>query len=201
MVDQPRTRNPEPRDWREPPRAEGRFEPRLEQRLDQWMTAGRQLVDGVAGARPGSRPSARSAGSRAGSGLRLDHLGRWVEDKLDWLLEDDDGWREPWQEAPPQRQPPQRQPAPARPVAPAAPSRRRPLEAVSRRGAPLLPPQADQDWPDDASFSVNRWRRDAEAGPPARDSAPPSEPPSAPPSEAVPPQGRVVPRSSRRRPG
>lgn len=224
MVDQPRTRNPELRDWREAPRpearSESRFEPRLEQRLDQWMTAGRQLVDGVAGARPGSRPSSRSAGSRAGSPLRLDHLGRWVEDRLDWLLEDDDGWREPWQEGSPARQErPQRpvpesdpwSPAPrsmeTRAVAPAqqpsaepaASSRRRPLEAVSRRTAPLLPPPSveqpveQQDWPDDSSFSLNRWRRDAGGDLPARGSVAPSEPAT--------PSARAVPRSSRRRPG
>jgi len=217
MVDQPRYRNPELRDWREAPRSdwreaprpearsESRFEPRLEQRLDQWMTAGRQLVDGVAGARPGSRPSARSAGSRAGSPLRLDHLGRWVEDRLDWLLEDDDGWREPWQEgAPPRQERPQRAapapaPAPQSSAEPAASSRRRPLEAVSRRTAPLLPPPSveqpveQQDWPDDSSFSLNRWRRDAGGDLPARGSVAPSE--------SATPSARAVPRSSRRRPG
>lgn len=192
-------------DWDSPPRRSYRRpEPRLEQRLDQWMTAGRQLVDGVAGARPGSRPSsARAAGTRAGSRLRPGDLGRWVEDKLDWLLEDDEGWREPWQERQPAR--------PERPRAGAAPAdqatggsvggRRRPLEALSRRGAPLLPEQrpsqeappaaapaataAEQDWPDDASFSINRWRR--ESGGDA-----PRQPPPAP--------SRAVPRSSRRRP-
>ncbi|MFO7629319.1 MAG: hypothetical protein R6W06_07345 [Prochlorococcaceae cyanobacterium] len=78
----------------------------LEQRLDRWVSTGRQLVDGVAGARPGSRAGARGAGRRAGSLPRLDGLGRWVEDRLDWFLEDDD-WRESWQEEPPQRRRPQ----------------------------------------------------------------------------------------------
>jgi len=38
------------------------------------------------------------------------------------------------------------------------PQRRQPLEAISRRGRQ---PQAGdpQDWPEDDSFSVNRWRR------------------------------------------
>ena len=245
MVDPSRSRSswddPEPRDWREDredrsdrskvaggdgPSRRGyrRSEPRIEQRLDQWMAAGRQLVDGVAGARPGSRPGTRSAPSRAGSPLRLDHLGRWVEDRLDWLLEDDDGWRDPWQEGSPARQErPQRpvpesdpwSPAPrsmeARAASPAqqpsaepaASSRRRPLEAVSRRTAPLLPPPSmeqpveqpveQQDWPDDASFSLNRWRRDAGGDLPARGSVAPSEPTS--------PAARAVPRSSRRRSG
>jgi hypothetical protein len=63
----------------------------LEQGLDRLVSAGRQLVDGVAGARPGSR-------GPAGARPRLADLGRWVEDKLDWILEEEDDWREPWQE-------------------------------------------------------------------------------------------------------
>jgi len=84
-------------DLRAGPRPESR-DPRFNQRLDQWLATGRQLVDGVAGARPGSRASGRpQPGGRAGALPRPGGLGRWVEDKLDWLLEDDDGWREPWE--------------------------------------------------------------------------------------------------------
>lgn len=189
-------------DWdRSGRRSYRRPEPRLEQRLDQWMTAGRQLVDGVAGARPGSRPSARAAGTRAGSRLRPSDLGRWVEDKIDWLLEDDEGWREPWQEQQPAR--PERSWAGAAAADQATTGsgggRRRPLEAVSRRGAPLLPDQrplqegptaavataAEQEWPDDASFSINRWRRESGGDAPL---------------QPAPAPARAVPRSSRRRP-
>lgn len=150
-----------------------RPEPRLEQRLDQWVTAGRQLVDGVSGARPGGRSGTRSPR------MRLDHLGRWVEDKLDWLLEDDDGWRESWEQP---EQAAQRS------------SRRQPLEAISRRRLPVASraeaPVDDQAWPDDDSFSLNRWQRGA-----SREAA--SPPPAAPSSR--PQSGRALPRSSRRR--
>ena len=170
-------------DWREerpderPERRSARRpEPGLEQRLDQWVSAGRQLVDGVAGARPGSRAGARS------SGLRLDHLGRWVEDKLDWLLEDEDGWRESWEGQP------AAQPTPPR-------SRREPLQAISRRrpkavaAAPTAEPASDAEaWPDDESFSVARWQRSGGGSQ--------LEPP--PPAPRV-QSGRTVPRSSRRR--
>jgi hypothetical protein len=170
-------------------RADFRQEPRLEQRLDQWVSAGRQLVDGVSGARPGSRGGARP-------GLRLDHLGRWVEDKLDWLLEDDEGWRESWEQ-------------PAAAASPRRSQQRQPLEALSRRRSsasgrapldsalvarPAHSAAAAEAWPDDDSFSVSRWQRSASA-PPAPD-APASELRGEPPAQ----RGRALPRSSRRRP-
>ena len=146
-----------------------RGEPRLEQRLDQWVSAGRQLVDGVSGARPGSRPGGRT------SGLKLDHLGRWVEDKLDWLLEDDEGWRESWEGS--EASPPPRRSA-----------RREPLQAISRR-RPARQPAPDGDaWPEEESFSVSRWQR----GSSGADAAAPEPPPPV-------QSGRAVPRSSRRR--
>jgi len=153
---------------------------RPEQGIERLVSAGRQLVDGVSGARPGSRKGSR------GSGPRLGDLGRWVEDKLDWILEDEDDWREPWQEP---REPQRREQRPEDPGR--ASSRRRPLEAVSRRGAGLragaAPLAGEQDWPDDDSFSRPRWQR---SGMPASQ---PSQPPP------LPPSARPLPRSSRRR--
>jgi hypothetical protein len=160
----------------------------LEQRLDRWVSAGRQLVDGVAGARPGSRPPVRSGG-----------LGRWLEDRVDWLLDDGDDWREPWQErdatttgyAAPARTPSSQAPSSQAPV------RRRGLEAISRRASrPAAPreasfPVGDGEWPDEASFTVPRWQRPAPEPPPRADAAlegPPSSP-----------GGRPLPRSTRRR--
>ena len=78
------------------PGASGEFRPgrrALDDRLETWVSRGRELVDGVSGTRPGTRPQGR------GGGGRLDGLGRWVEGKLDWLLDDREDWREPWQEA------------------------------------------------------------------------------------------------------
>jgi hypothetical protein len=239
-------------------RSDQRSDQRFDQRLDQWLATGRQLVDGVAGARPGSRAGGRPQPvARAGGLPRPGGLGRWVEDRLDWLLEDEDGWREPWEGPDPGRgsrrpayqpgdpeggwsrpaadspepleqpwsrgaaeaadgpnpardawaprsnraasrqspgtppsQPSWSRESPLRPQAPPdrrqdfsapiqagpssaapQPQARRPLEALSRRATPLLPPRpsgpeaspaaADgfQEWPDDASFTVSRWQR------------------------------------------
>jgi hypothetical protein len=94
------------RDGRRPAR---NSEP-LEQRLDRWVSRGRELVDGVSGSRPGSRRAGPEGQGQAGlgsGGLNPARLGRWVEERLDWLLDDDgdDAWREPWQQtsAPPAR--------------------------------------------------------------------------------------------------
>ncbi|MCP9928267.1 RNA helicase [Cyanobium sp. CH-040] len=175
----------------------------LEQGLDRLVNAGRQLVDGVSGARPGSRSGQRPA-ARPGTGpgpgrSRLGDLGRWVEDRLDWILEDEDDWREPWQEPRPRRT------GRLAPVAgtdeppPPAGGRRRPLEAISRRADRRLPAAAD-GWPDDTSFSRPRWQRplsdpgrapdlSAEAAREASEAARARE------------AERPLPRSSRRRPG
>jgi len=179
----------------------------LEQGLDRLVSAGRQLVDGVSGARPGARAGARGGGSSASLRPRLDQLGRWVEDKLDWILDDDEEWREPWQE--PARQ--------AEPVPPweAPPSKRRPLEARSRRMARPAEPEAwsndspsnspsnspgasPEDWPDDASFVIPRWQRQPAA---AQETPAPSPPqPRADQGRTLPGDGRrPLPRSTRLR--
>ena len=150
-----------------------------DRRLDQWLETGRQLVDGVAGRRPGQRRP----------GLDLDSVGRWVGDKVEWLLEEDDDWREPWQES-------------AEPMA----RRKQPLQAISRRSrqrsmpaAASQPPttappsvaesSASEDWPDDDLFQVQRWQRDQ-----IQRSSTQGERQDQPPSAR-----RGLPRSSRRR--
>jgi hypothetical protein len=67
--------------------------------------------------------------------------------------------------------------------------RRRPLEAISRRGQASAADGWDDDWPDEASFSLNRWQRPDGA-------APTPEPAPPPPQDGR----RPLPRSSRRRP-
>lgn len=141
---------------------QGRSADPLEQRFDRWISRGRDFVDGVAGARPGSRGLA-SGGAREGDGERragwrheLDGLGRWVETRLDSLLDDESDWREPWQEdgrsgalsQAADRAPQARQVAATPPAVRSAPGRRA-LEAISRRGPGansdgLLPPSSSR---------------------------------------------------------
>jgi len=175
----------------------------LEQGFDRLVSAGRQLVDGVSGARPGSRTAQRGV-QRGGEPSRpgLDRLGRWVEDKLDWILDEDEDFREPWQE-PALREPVRREPVrrePARGMQRAETPGRRPLEAISRRGRAGDAGAGDggagqDDWPEDASFSIPRWQRQ-----PAAPQPPASQPPMV---EDLGPQpsgpGRPLPRSTRRR--
>ena len=142
--------------------------------LDRLVSAGRQLVDGVSGARPGSR-----SGNR-GEGRRLAGLGRWVENKLDWILEDEDDWREPWQET--------------RPELGSQDRPRRRLDAISRRSAEPLQGQPRQarepeEWPEADAFALPRLQRQASSAPQTQ-TQPPSQLP-----------GRAMPRSSRRRAG
>lgn len=139
-----------------PPRDRARGDDPLEQRLDRWVSRGRQLVDGVSGARPGSRQAAGSGSNRPGGrGVGIDGLGRWMENRFDWLLDDGDDWREPWQESDPPRRgngeaggpppavratPPLDSQASPTTVRGGDGSRpRRPLEAVSLRGRGGLP--------------------------------------------------------------
>lgn len=196
----------------------------LEERLEGWMTRGRELVDGVSGTRPGTRSIGRGAERAGGTQGGLDGLGRWVESRLDWLLDDREDWREPWQEG-------ARPPREGWESPPSQPSRRSraPLEAISRRGLPgsapgrsgrptrpegagmepartivrepeqapraTGPTSADTSadpWPEEETFSVPRWRREAPLPPAANPLADP---------EPVSPPGRPLPRSTRRRQG
>ncbi len=60
----------------------------IERRMDQLFATGRHVVDGVAGTRPGLRRDIAERGNRS----RIDNVGRWVEEKLDYFFEDENDW-------------------------------------------------------------------------------------------------------------
>ncbi|MDP6833784.1 MAG: RNA helicase, partial [Prochlorococcaceae cyanobacterium ETNP1_MAG_9] len=76
-------------------------------------------------------------------------------DKLDWFLEDEDGWLEPWQAA--------NQETDEETYS----TSKRPLDAVSLRVAPSVSSSVehsqgsldDEEWPEESSFRVDRWER------------------------------------------
>ena len=131
-------------------RREGLREP-LDRRVDKWIETGRQVVDGVAGNRPGMR---RAANSLRSSGSSFRKVGRWVGDKIDWFLEEEDSWLEPWQSE----------------SQVSYSGNKRPLEAISLRGSKSTSPSSedvhesinDDSWPDESSFRVQRWERSSE---------------------------------------
>ena len=121
----------------------------LDRRVDQWIETGRQFVDGVSGTRPGQRRTGRSDRR---SGSNLENVGKWVGDKLEWLLEDDDDWLEPWQVDSERN----------------TSGSKRPLGAISRRVSrsdfsnkeqvDTISQDHDQ-WPDEDMFKLDRWQR------------------------------------------
>ncbi len=173
----------------------------LDRRLDRWLDTGRQLVDGVSGARPGRRSLDRLDGAS-----RLDAMGRWVGDRIDWLLDEEDDWREV-SERPQSRQSARPTPGDVSPSAErSTPSRRkRPLQALPRRQPVLPPPVAstssvspsgEEDvWPEDDSFRVERWQRSANRDALADSGSSPTASSPTPRSSSR----RPLPRSSRRR--
>jgi len=142
-----------------------RIPDRFEQRLGRWLDTGRHIVDGVSGARPGSR----SVNSVTGIS-RLDDVGRWVGDRIDWLLDEEVDCRDvykrsQWLETVP---PEMKDSSKSLDVSESL-GRKRPLEAVSRRQPVLvnskLPSSSstsvedDGIWPEDDIFRVQRWKR------------------------------------------
>ncbi len=121
----------------------------LERRMDQWVETGRQFVDGVSGNRPGQRRKDNRNG--------LNNMGRWVEDKIDWFFEEED---QDWSSS---------KSVSNNNSDDDVSLRKRPLTAISLRVPKSLSPSsldnnasnANNEWPDDSDFRVDRWERDS----------------------------------------
>ncbi len=120
----------------------------FDRRVDQWIETGRQFVDGVAGTRPGKR---RSINVDRRSSSSLESVGRWVGDKIDWFLEDEDDWVEPWQSDTKETNLVKKKPLDAI-------SRRSPKEISSRTELNQTSASSD-DWPQDSDYRVDKWQR------------------------------------------
>ncbi len=121
----------------------------IERRMDQWVETGRQFVDGVAGNRPGQRRKDQRYG--------LNDMGRWVGEKIDWLMEDEEDW-----------------PNPVQPVQDSQEGSlvgKKPLTAISLRAPKALSSSSQfkkdsdvsEDWLDEKIFKIDRWERDEQS--------------------------------------
>ena len=124
----------------------------LDRRMDKWIQTGKQVVDGVAGNRPGQK---RGVWKDRSTGTKIEKVGRWMEEKIDWFFENDEDWFD--DEGFDDEQ-----------VQESTNNKKRPLGAISLRAPKALPPQIDKkrnnldessEWPDEQSFKVNRWER------------------------------------------
>ena len=124
----------------------------LDRRMDKWIETGKQVVDGVAGNRPGQKRVRWQDKTMAPT---FEKVGRWMEDKIDWFFEDDEDWLESEE-------------LDNDPLQETIINRKRPLGAISLRAPKALPPRIDNktnnlnemdEWPDDQSFKLNKWKR------------------------------------------
>ncbi len=124
----------------------------FDRRVDQWIATGRQFVDGVAGNRPGKR---RLPNNDHRNYSDFGAVGRWIDEKMDWLLEEDDDWQESWQSSNFNN---------ASEI-----MKKRPLEAISRRvlkesdNRYSMDPnhRSSEEWPDESNFQVQKWQRNS----------------------------------------
>ena len=135
---------------RRPPRAR-----KSERSFNQWLSTGRQLMNGVAGTRPGQH---HSMSSERPTLFKLESVGRWLGERLEWLFDEEDSWHEPWQRD-------------KTIMAHHSNTEKRPLKAISRRRASESQPRSSvnagvahsaitgsvSDQPENASSCPEYW--------------------------------------------
>ena len=140
----------------------------LDKQVDKIFETGRQLVDGVSGARPGTK---RSSDFQGLSRRNVKNVGRWVTDKMDLFFEEeeDDDWSDQenvYEEVSEIKSFTRK----ARNDDLPKPFSKRPLEALSLRYSknvqideqkklPYSKSNSFDEWPDDSDLKVNRWQR------------------------------------------
>ena len=136
----------------------------LERKVDQFIEVSRQFVDGVSGKRPGSR---KSNSIKELSKRKVDNVTQWVTKTVDSLFEDEDEDEdEDWY-----YQDKEQQTDMIKTFArdknfsqDLYKSEKKPLTAVSLReiyNEPNKLKSANEVWPDDSEFQLNRWKRES----------------------------------------
>ncbi len=141
----------------------------VDKQVDKIFETGRQLVDGVSGARPGKRRNSDFQGITSKS---VKKVGRWVSEKVDLFFdEDNDDWNdENFYADSSNIKTFSRE---SNSYESAKQYSKRPLEAISLRQPknlqtteqkklPYAKESKDEDWPDEMDFKVERWQRASE---------------------------------------
>ena len=141
----------------------------VDKKFDKIFETGRQLVDGVSGAKPGKR---RYSDFQGITGKSVKKVGRWVSEKVDLFFdEDNDDWNdENFYDDNSNIKTFSRN---SNSYESAKQNSKRPLEAISLRQPlnlqtteqkklPYVKESKDEDWPDEKDFKVERWQRVSE---------------------------------------
>ena len=143
----------------------------LDKQVDKFFETGRQLVDGVSGARPGKR---RNSDFQGITRRNVKNVGRWVTEKMDlffdaedddWYEEDDNTYEEAREIKSYRRE--------KRSFEDSKVFSKRPLEALSLRQPknvqrnepkklPYVKSSSFDEWPDDSDLKIDRWKRSDE---------------------------------------
>tara|TARA_Y100001970_G_scaffold290757_1_gene425620 strand:- start:15 stop:572 length:558 start_codon:yes stop_codon:yes gene_type:complete len=134
----------------------------FDRKLDRFVQTGRQLIDGVSGARPGQRQRNYIANLQ---GKGVSNVGRWVSDKIDWLFEEE---QEEWERTSSRFKTNSVSKNSDLDYSTNDIQRKRPLDAISLRIAKkdFIETQDKElgnhdidDWDQDNVFKVNKWER------------------------------------------
>ncbi len=142
----------------------------VDKQVDRIFETGRQLVDGISGARPGKRRNTDLQGITSKS---VKKVGRWVSDKVDLFFdEDNNDWydNDNFYDDNSDIKTFSRE---SNTLKSAKPHSKRPLEAISLRQPknsqstdqkklPYGKESKEEDWPDEMDFTVQRWQRSSE---------------------------------------
>jgi len=142
----------------------------LDKKVDKIFETGRQLVDGVSGARPGGK---RNTDFQRISRRNVKNVGRWVSEKMDMFFEEeDDDWSDQVN-SDENAQDIKSFSRESRMLDVKETFSKRPLEALSLRQPKNIEINAQKklpfgqstsfdEWPDDLDLKVDRWQRSSQ---------------------------------------
>ena len=141
----------------------------VDKQVDKIFETGRQLVDGVSGARPGKR---RNSDFQGITSKGVKKVGRWVSEKVDLFFdEDNDDWNDEnfydynrdiktfSRESNSYEIDKQYSKRPLEAISLRQPKN---LQTTEPKKLPYVKQIKDDDWPDEMDFKVERWQRAAE---------------------------------------